>query len=209
MTQESQPERPASPTFLDTPLGILTVGGMLFSTTVPLLREYAGRVLDYVSVEELISRAVTWLRFPSALFLWTLVLGLLTVTPGAAIATAVLVYVLAAVFSPPLAGRLTAGVARVIDMAGVQITLYVAVLSYLGYRDELVAVGVGLAGFILLRWRILGFVLGPIVRFFRGFISKLSAPDQALRAAVLHAAVQHRVPLDHIKEIRLGDKRLK
>ena len=174
----------------------------MFSTTVPLLREYAGRVLDYVSIEELISRAVTWLRFPSALFLWTLAIGLLTPAPWAGLATAVLVYVLAAVFTPPLAGKRSAAIVKVMDMTGVQVALYVAVLSYLGYRGELLAVGVGLAGFILLRWRILGLVLAPIVRYLRGFVSELPAPDQALRATVLHAAVRHRVPLDHVDEVR-------
>lgn len=209
MSRKAQSERPAPPAFLDTPQGILTARGTLFSTTVPLLRDYAGRVLEYVSIEELVARAETWLRFPSVLFLWVLALGLLAWVPAIAATVAFVVYILAAVFSPPMAGRVTSGVVRVLDMAGVQIALYVAVLSYLGYRDELLAVGVGLAGFILLRWHILGFVTGPLIRFFRRLISGLPAQDQALRAAVLHEAVRRQIPLEHIEALKSKDKKSK
>ncbi len=193
---------PETPAFLDTPVGLVTPSGVRFRTTRALLEEYAGPVLEAVSLEALVRRAEVWLRGGGTLAAWALALFLLPLPPLGAAALALTLYLGWETLSPAFVSRRGAAVLRVLEMPLVQAALYVAVLSTLGARGELAAVGVGLAGFVLIRWRLLGAALGPLVRLLRRPLFTLPAPDQVLRAFVLRAALRHGVSLPQLDRLR-------
>ncbi len=197
-----RPERPEVPPFLDTPGGILTVTGIRFQTTLELLEEYAGDVLQHVTVEELLARVEIWLRSAQAIAVWVLAVLLFVLHPFVAAAAAILVYIVWEVLSPAFASRRLTFLFKVIEMPIVQAALYVAVLSFLGIRGDLSAVGVGLLGFVLVRWQLLPIALKPLVNGLRRPLYTLPVPDQVLRAFLLRAALRHSVSLPQIDEVR-------
>jgi hypothetical protein len=195
-------ERPDVPPFLDTPAGIITVSGVRFQTTRKLLEEYAGAVLRVAPLETLIARAEVWLRSGQTVALWLLAPLLLVLPPAGAAGIALTAYLAWETISPLFVSRRAAEVLRVLEMPAVQAVLYVAVLSALGIRGQLGAVGVGLGGFVLVRWQILPLLARPLIALLRRHLFTLPAPDQVLRAFVLRAALRHRISLPHIDRLR-------
>lgn len=190
------------PAYLDTPAGIVTATGVRFSTTRALLEEFAGGVLDRVPLDVLVSRAEVWLRSGQTVALWLLPVLLLVLPPVWAAVLTLGTYLAWEVFSPVMANRHLAGVFRIAERPIVQAVLYVAVLSVFGIRGELGAVGVGLAGFMALRWQLVALLVRPVTRIAHRRLYSLPAPDQILRAFVLQAAIQHGVALPQIDELR-------
>jgi len=196
------PERPSAPPFLDTPGGIITVTGVHFHTTRALLDDFAGPVLEKVPLETLISRTEVWLRSGQTLALWALALLLLALPPLGAAAIAMTIFVGWEVVSPAFVSRRAVALLRVLEQPIVQAVLYVAILSALGIRGEVGAVGVGLLGFILMRWRVLPFLVRPAVQLLRRPLYTLPVPDQILRAFVLRAALRHNVSLPQLDRLK-------
>ena len=62
----SRPTREV-PAYIDTPAGIISADGTRYHTTEPLLRDYAGSVLDAVGLATLVRQAGVWLRTPQTL----------------------------------------------------------------------------------------------------------------------------------------------
>ncbi len=190
------------PPFLDTPGGLITASGIRFRTTRALLEDYAGPVLKAVPLATLVDRAELWLRSGQTVVLWTLALLLLVLPPiGAALCT-LTVYLGWETVGPSFVSRRLVGMFRVLEKPVVQAVLYVAVLSWLGAQGQIGAVGVGLAGFILVRWRVLPLVLRPLLKLLRRPLYTLPVADQVLRAFVLRAAIQHRIKLPQLERLK-------
>ena len=187
---------------LDTPHGLVSPHGVHFRTTRALLEDYAGPVLAVVPLAMLVDRAEVWLRGGPTLALWTLALLLLLVAPGWAALGALLVYLAWETASPMLASRWLVGVLRALERPLVQAALYVAVLSALGVRGQVVDVGVGLAGFVLMRWGLIPWLLRPVLRVLRRPLYTLPVADQVLRAFVLAAALRHGIALPQLERLK-------
>ncbi len=190
------------PPFLDTPGGIITASGVRFHTTRALLEEYAGPVLEVVPLATLVARTEVWLRSGQTLALWTLAGLLLVVPPVGAVLAALTVYLGWETVGPSFVSRRLVAVFRVLDGPLVQAALYVAVLSWLGVEGRLSAVGAGLAGFVLVRWRLLPLALRSALRILRRPLYTLPVPDQVLRAFVLRAALRHGITLPQLERLK-------
>lgn len=190
------------PAFLDTPGGLITASGVRFHTTRALLEQYAGPVLESVDLGTLIDRAEVWLRSGQTLALWSLA-GLLLVFPplGAALC-ALTIYLGWETLGPSFVSRRGVAVLRVLEKPFVQAALYVAVLSWLGAEGQLGAVVVGLAGFVLMRWRVIPLALRPLLRLLRRPLYTLPVADQVLRAFVLRAALEHDITLPQLERLK-------
>ena len=202
MLRRKRPERPDVPPFLDTPAGIITISGVRFRTTRALLEDYARPVLEVVPLETLIARTEVWLRSAQTLALWILAPALLLLPPLGAALIALTVYLGWEAISPAFVSRRLVAALRVLEQPLVQAVLYVAVISALGIRGELGAVGVGLLGFILIRWHILPFLARPLIQLLRKPLFTLPAPDQILRAFVLRAALRHDLSVPHLDAMK-------
>jgi hypothetical protein len=197
-----RPLRTSDEPFVDTPVGILSAGGVHFRTTQALLEAYAGPVLERAPLAVLIERAEVWLRGGQAVALWSLALLLLVVPPGVAAGMALTLYLAWETLSPAVASRRIAAALRVLERPLVQAVLYVAVLSVLGSAGALVAVAVGLLGFVGIRWGLVPWLLRPLVALLRRPLFTLPAPDQVLRAFVLRAALRHGVDLPQLDRLK-------
>lgn len=190
------------PAFLDTPGGLITASGVHFRTTRALLEQYAGPVLEKVGLEALVERAEVWLRSGQTVALWSLALLLLVLPPLGAALAALTVYLGWETLGPSFVSRRLVAVLRVLEKPLVQAALYIAVLSYLGSQGNVGAVGVGLAGFVLMRWRVLPLALRPVLKLLRRPLYTLPPPDQVLRAFVLRAALRHNIDLPQLEQLK-------
>ena len=190
------------PAFLDTPGGLITASGVHFHTTRALLEQYAGPVLEKVGLDTLVGRAEVWLRSGQTIALWSLALLLLVLSPLGAVLAALTVYLAWETLGPSFVSRRLVAVLRVLEKPLAQAALYIAVLSYLGAQGNVAAVGVGLAGFVLMRWRVLPLALRPVLKLLRRPLYTLPPPDQVLRAFVLRAALRHNIDLPQLERLK-------
>ena len=94
-----------------------------------------------------------------------------------------------------------AGVVRLLDVVFAQGFYYVFMLSLLASRGEMAALGVGLGGFVLLRWGVLARLSHPLVgRIWRSLYA-LPVPDQVLRAFIIRAALKHGLSLPQLDRL--------
>jgi len=196
------PSTDAHPAYLDTPGGLISASGVHFRTTRALLEQFAGPVLEKVSLDTLLERAEVWLRSGQTVALWVLALLLFVLPPVGAALAALTVYLGWETLGLSFVSRRLVAVFRVLEKPFVQAVLYVAVLSYLGSEGHAGAVGVGLAGFVLIRWRVLPLALKPVLRLLRRPLYTLPPPDQVLRAFVLRAALRHNVDLPELEQLK-------
>jgi len=187
---------------LETPHGIVSPDGVHFRTTRALLEDFAGPVLEVVPLATLIGRAEVWLRGGPTVALWGLALLLLFLPPVWAAVAALVSYGLWETFGLVLVSRRVVAGLRVLERPLVQAVLYVAVLSALGVRGQVVAVGVGLLGFVLIRWGVLPRLLRPLFSVLRRPLTTLPPADQVLRAFVLRAALRHGIALPELDRLK-------
>ncbi len=188
--------------YVSTPQGIFMASGFWFAATEEALRSYAAPVLEHVSLRALLRRAERWLRSPQLLALWALPLLPVVLGPWAAGGLTLALYVLWSVAGPSLPSRHVARVWGWLDHVVLQGGYYVFVLSMLAAQGRYAAMAVGLAGFVLLRWGLVQWALGPLVRPLQRALYDLPVPDQVLRAFILRAALEHRVEVPQIERMR-------
>jgi hypothetical protein len=189
------------PAFIDTPLGIVTASGTRFSTDVALLREYAGEVLDRVSIEKLIAWTEGWLRSGQTLALLALPVLLLTWNTGGAVAAAVILFIGWDTVGPSFVNLPLARVFWLLEKPALQGLYYVLTLSWLAATGATGAVMVGLAVFLVFRLRLADFLARPLISLLRRPLYPLPAPDHILRALIVRVALRHRLPLPQIDAI--------
>ena len=188
--------------YVSTPQGLFTASGVWFQATEEMLRDYAGPVLEHVALAELVQRAERWLRSPMTLAAWMLPPALLSLSPGAAAGATLTLFCGWTLVAPSLVDRRAARVVGWMEKPWLQGLFYVLVLSILAAQNQLVAVGVGLAGFILLRWGLVDRVLRVPLRMAMRRLYPLPPEDQVLRAFILRAGLRHGVTLPQLDRLR-------
>lgn len=186
------------PTYVDTPYGMMTADGRWYHIPEADVREYAGAVLDHVSLDRLVQWADAWLDSPRTATLWLLPPLLWGMPVGGAVAAAVALYVGWALASPAWPGVGAARVASGLSHTLVQGGYYVVALSYLAAIEQYAAVGTGLAAFVLFRWGIVGWAFGGVLRPLRRRLYPLPVTDQVLRALIVRAALKYRVSVPQV-----------
>ncbi len=190
--------RASKPSFVELPTGIFTAAGTWFHVSVGDLRAYAGEVLDRVPVEQLLHAAESILRAPQTLAVWALVGALLVGTPAQAVAATLVVFVGWSVVGPGLVLPGLLPTLRVLETVWLQGVAFVAGLSLLGAAGALPAVSIGLAGFVLLRWGVVGRLVEPLAGRLQTRLYALPLADQALRAVIVRTALRERVSLPQV-----------
>jgi len=191
----------AETTFVDTPEGIYTASGVWFRTREDSLYAYAGPVFDREPLARLFMQAEVWLRSPMTLALWLLPLLLFMLSPLQAALAALVVYVGWESLGPSFVSRTVSGVFRVLDLVLLQALYFVLTLSILAAQEQLAALGVGLGGFILLRWSLVRMVTQPVVKRIWATLYKMPVPDQVLRSFIIRAALKYHVSLPELDRI--------
>ena len=182
-------------TYVDTPQGIYTDALIWFRTREAWLEEYAGAVLEHRPIDKLLYDAAVWLRSPQVLALWLLPVLLIIVDPLRAGVATLVVYLAWQLLGPALVVRRLVPLFSILELTIIQALVYVGILSWLASADQFAAVGVGLAGFVLLRWGVLPLVLRPLTKILRRPLYRLPVPDHVLRTMIVRAALQYRVTL--------------
>lgn len=186
------------PTYVDTPYGMMTAAGRWYHIPEDDVREYAGAVLDHVSLQQLLEWADAWIDSPRILVLWALPLLLWGLPVGWAAVVAVILYVGWALLSPALPSIGAVRVASGLGHAIVQGLYYVLTMSVLAANEQYAAVGVGLAAFILFRWGIVEWAFRWGLRPLRRMVYPLPVTDQVLRALIVRAALKYRVSVPQV-----------
>lgn len=189
------------PAYIDTPGGIVSADGTRYHTTEPLLRDYAGPVLDAVGLATLIRQAGVWLRTPQTLAVVMLPALLLALPWWWAAGLALILYALWTVGAPGLVLPRLVGVARVLEHPVAQGLLYVGVLSGLAAAGRFGAVWTGVAGFVAFRLGLVEAVLRPVLRPALRELYALPPADQTLRGFIVRAALRMGVTLPGVEPI--------
>lgn len=185
--------------YVDTPRGLFTAAGHWFRTTESLLRAYAGPLLAREPLDKLLRQADVWLHLPALLMLWTLLPLLWLWEPAVAVGLALGVYLVSSLLLPLLILRPLTPILKGLANPWLQGAAYVVGLTGLAWQGHLLAVGTGLAVFVLIRWGVLARLLRPLLDRLHAALYPLPLPDQVLRSLMLRAALTHRVPLPELQ----------
>ena len=191
----------SSPTYVDTPYGMVTGEGRWYHISEEEAKGYAGEVLEHVSLDSLIQWADVWIDSPRILSLWLLPVFLWTLPSVWAVVGTILVYVgwgLASPAFPSIGGaRIASGLSNVLVQGG----YYVVVLSLFSVNDQFEAVGIGLGGFILFRWGVVDWAARSLFKIVRRKLYPLPITDQVLRGLMVRAALKYRVSVPQVDDI--------
>lgn len=196
----SRPSREV-PAYIDTPAGILSAGGVRYSTTKALLDDYAGSVFEHEPLARLIGWAEGWLASPSGVAGLVLLILLLVASWPIAMVGAVLTYGAWAVAAPGLASPTGASALRLLSHPVSQGLLYIGVLSALAASGQMAKTWTGVAVFVALRLGVMQAALRPVLKPVQERLYPLPVPDQTLRSVIVKTAIQRGVQLEGMKEI--------
>lgn len=187
--------------FVDSPTGVVTATGVRFRTTEKLLGEFAAPVFDREPLAGLIRQAEVWARSPQTIALWALPILLLLIPFWVAAVLGLVLLGIWKVVSP--AAPVRAGIASlsILEKPVLQGLFYVVVLTALGWEGQTIAVLVGLAGFITLRFGLVDELLKPVLAPILDRMYPLPVPDQILRALIVRAALRHSIPLPDLSRL--------
>jgi hypothetical protein len=191
----------SSPPYVDTPYGILTEGGRWYHVTEQEVQDYAGAVLDHVSLEQLLRWADTWVDSAKTVALWGLPLLLWGLPVGWAVGGALALFVGWALLSPSLPSLIAVRVVTLLEHVLAQALYYVFTMSVFAASEMYLAVGVGLGGFVLLRWGVLEWAAGYLLRPLQRALYPLPVADQVLRGLIVRVALKHRLSLPQVDDI--------
>ena len=187
--------------YVDTPCGIMTAGGRWYHVTEEEVRDYAGEVLDHVSLEQLLRWADVWVESAETIVLWTLPPMLWWLPLNWAVAGALLLYVGWSLASPALPSLLAVRGVAALDHVIAQSVYYVVTMSAIAAAGLHAAVGIGLAGFVLLRWDVLRWASRHVLRPLQRTLYPLPVADQVLRGLIIRVALKHRLSVSQVREI--------
>lgn len=189
------------PTFVNTPYGMVTAAGRWYHIPEEQARDYAGEVLDHISLEDLVERADLWIDSPRTVALWLMPLVLWGLSPVWAVATTAGLYLGWALASPAVPSLWGTRAVRLLSSTLAQGGYYTVVLSLFAMADRFAAVGVGLAAFVLFRWGIVDWAVRGGLRALRRRLYPLPVTDQILRGLMVRAALRHRVSVPQVDAI--------
>lgn len=190
-----------TPTYVNTPYGMVTAAGRWYHIPEEEAKTYAGDVLEHVSLEALVRWADVWIDSPRTVSLWSLPLLLWGLPPLWAILSTVLVYLGWALGSPAFpsirGAQIASGLSNVLAQGG----YYVVGLSLFAMDDQFAAVGIGLGAFVLFRWGIVDWAARAGLRVLRRQLYPLPVTDQVLRGLMVRAALKYRVSVPQVDAI--------
>ena len=189
------------PTFVNTPYGMVTAAGRWYHIPEEQARDYAGEVLDHISLEDLVERADLWIDSPRTVALWLMPLVLWALSPVWAVAATAGLYLGWALASPAVPSLWGTRAVRLLSSTLAQGGYYTIVLSLFAMADRFAAVGVGLAAFVLFRWGIVDWAVRGGLRALRRRLYPLPVTDQILRGLMVRAALRHRVSVPQVDAI--------
>ena len=189
------------PTFVNTPYGMVTAAGRWYHIPEEQARDYAGEVLDHISLEDLVERADLWIDSPRTIALWLLPLFLWGLSPVWAVVATAGLYLGWALASPAVPSLWGTRAVRLLSSTLAQGGYYTVVLSLFAMADRFAAVGVGLAAFVLFRWGIVDWAVRGGLRALRRRLYPLPVTDQILRGLMVRAALKHRVSVPQVDAI--------
>lgn len=198
---DEQTGQSSSLPYIDTPYGILTASGYWYHVTEQELRDYAGKVFDYVSLERVLRWADVWVGSATTIVLWALPVLLWGLSAGWAIACGLVLYVGWAAASPALPSPIAVRVVSALDHVLAQALYYVASMSALAAAEQYTAVAIGLSGFVLLRWGIVRWMFEYGLQPLRRMLYPLPVADQVLRGLIVRIALRHRLSLPQLDAI--------
>lgn len=184
--------------FVELPNGIFTAEGVWFHTSESLLEEFAPGVLDRRPLRQLLADATTWLNVPVTATAWLLPIYLLMTEPLVAGLAGLLTWMFVSVLAPFVVFPSIIRPVRLLSHPIGQGLFYVATLSYFATAGDFAAAGVGIAGFILLRWGLMDRILMPVVRLLPTPGPQMPRSDQVLRNLVVRNAMRFGVPMPEI-----------
>lgn len=187
--------------FLDTPRGILSRGGLVFHTTVSDLERLYGKVLEKVTLEDLIDRAELWLTSHRVITLWVLIPLLVFLPVSLACILGLGCFIGWKTVAPALGNAGLEAPLRVLSSVAAQLVGYVVAMSWLGVMGDHAALIAGLAAFAAIRWQLLDYALNPLTAFLHRKLYPLPVADQMLRALIHAAALKHKIKLSQFPRI--------
>ncbi len=191
----------SSTPYVDTPYGLLTEGGRWYHVTESDVEEYAGAVLNHVPLAQLLRWADTWVDSARTVTVWALPLMLWGLPVGWAVGGALTLFVVWALLSPSLPSLLAVRAVSALDHVLAQALYYVVAMSAVAAAEMYAALGAGLLGFVLLRWGVLEWAAGYVVRPLRRALYPLPVADQVLRGLIVRVALKHRLSLPQVDDI--------
>jgi len=191
--------------WVELPGGIFTSDGLWFHTSEEDLLSFAPDVIHRYGLESLLRKAADWNALPVTMSVLSLGLLLLVSAPWQAATAAVLILFFLSVVSPSSVLLGLIPIMKKLNHPIIQGLLFVLILSFLAANSQMVALTVGLVGFVFLRWQIVGRVLSPVIQALRLRLSPLDAPDLILRNILLRAALKHG---DEIGELAAMQRRM-
>ncbi len=195
---------PAEVAYVTTDQGIFTESGTWFSATEQSVERYAGGVLKVRPLKRLLADVDIWLRGPTILGSWSLIILLVVLPPVAALGAAITMYAGWSIIGPSFVSRWVSKVLRVADNVLVQALLYFVLLSLIARAGAMTALWIGIGGFIAFRWGLIQRAIDPLLKPIHRSLYKLPVPDQVLRAFIVRAALKHRIDIPQINEIERG-----
>lgn len=192
-------------TYVEMPEGIFTSDGIWYHTSIKDLTEFAPGIMGRSGPAALFQKAGDWSRLPVTCALWTLPCLLLFSSPWQAVAGAYLVFLALSTLSPSVVFYSIIPVVRAMNHPIAQGLFYVLAMSYLASSGQKMEMGVGLAGFIALRWQIISRLSEPLLRILRKPISVLPVHDQILRNVLIRASQKHG---ESVEELARMEKRI-
>jgi hypothetical protein len=177
---------------------MVTAEGRWYHIPEAALREYAGAVLDHVTLDDLLRWADVWVDSPRTVTLWALPALLWALPNGWAVVAALGLYVAWSLLSPALpsigAVRVASGLTNVFVQGGYYV-LTLSALAAAGYRS---AMWVGLGAFVLFRWGVIDWAGGTVLRSLLRRLYPLPVTDQVLRGLIVRAALRYRVSVPQV-----------
>ncbi|MDX1438286.1 MAG: hypothetical protein R3284_00135 [Rubricoccaceae bacterium] len=195
-----RPEREV-PAYLDTPRGLVTPEGTKFLTTESLLNEFAGEVLQKVSLSSLVRRTEIWLRSPSTITMWALPLLLAVGPVWLAGLLALLLYFGWSIFAPSFPFSPLIALHRQLERPLLLAVYYIIGLTLLAWSGNTAAAVVGLVVFVAFRLRLAEYLLRPPLSLAQKRMYPLPIPDQILRALILRSALRHGISLPELNRL--------
>ncbi len=190
-----------APFYVDTPAGILAADGTHYHTTEPLLREYAGAVLEDGNLGDLLRRAGAWLRAPQTAAVLALPFLLMVMPWWGALGVSVLLFALWASAAPGIATPRLAKLLFVLENPAFQGLLYIGVLSAFASSGQIAQVWAGMGGFVAFRLGAVGIALKPVLEAIWATLYPLPVADQTLRSILVREALRRGVALPGMAEI--------
>ncbi len=185
-------------TYVEMPEGIFTSDGIWYHTTVKDLVTFAPVIIEKMGLESLFQKAGDWSRLPVTLTVWTLPCLLLVFGPLPAAIGSVLVYGVMSILAPNVVLYSLIAPIRFMNHPIAQGLLFVMVLSFFASSGQFSSLGIGLIGFVLLRWQVITAIFDFVGKKMNLSSAKTPIHDRILKSVLVSASRKYGAPLTEL-----------